>query len=115
MPPEALRSAERAIEIVADVLAVWERAQRSISSPNPPAALIPPDEETRRWLDASSGVAVASRGTPSPVARMNLDDTVFESRADRMDGAALLAEALSTPIQLASSTRSCGCSSGLSV
>jgi hypothetical protein len=95
LPAETLRSAERAIEVVANVLAVCERAQRSISSPHPPAALIPPDEETRRWLDASAGVAVASRGTPSPVAKVILDNQVMEALADRMDGAALLAEALS--------------------
>lgn len=95
LPEETVTSAQRAIEIVANVVAVCDRAKRSISTPNPPAALIPADDETRRWLDSTAGVAVQAAGVPASPGTLELDNRVMEMLVDRVDGAALLAEALS--------------------
>jgi hypothetical protein len=93
--PEALRRCERVVEEFADLAAVAVRMSRKLSSPNPEVAFSAVTAEERAWLDESEGISRPSewRGTFLP--SIDLSSPIIASLTERLDGVALLAEALS--------------------
>lgn len=95
VPEEARKKAEAGIESVANIIAVTENCKRRISSPTPCVALLPETPESLTWLNSTRGILVAPSGYPNPRFHVTLDETAQQSLQDRLDGVALLAEALS--------------------
>lgn len=95
VPEEQRRQTEAAIETAANIIAVTERCKRSISSPMPFMALVPEDLESRSWLDGANGFISNLRTVPGVRLRIEVDEAILDSLKDRLDGVALLAEALS--------------------
>jgi len=94
IPEEPRRKAEQAIEIAANHIAVSEMCKRSISSPNPSIALIPKDEKERDWLNGSNGIYALLQFFGS--GRFSVESELKKNNlTDRLDGIALLAEAMS--------------------
>lgn len=86
---------EGALERYANVLAVSESLNRKMSSPSPCVALVPEDECDRQLLDNASGI-LQEGNHAFPDAGRTLDYvTKADAIMDRLDGLALLAEALS--------------------
>ena len=96
IPEHPRKRAERAIGIVADVVALAEGCGRSISSPRPCIA-IGCDDSDRAWLDGTGGFLVPKRPVNDfEVSAHNVIAlAAMEHLADRLDGVSLLAEALS--------------------
>jgi hypothetical protein len=95
VPEKERRHAKAAIETAANIIAVTERCKRSISSPMPFIALVPEDQESRSWLDGANGFIANIQTLPGFQLRIEIDDTMLGSLEHRLDGVALLAEALS--------------------
>lgn len=96
IPDAALRAAETLIEKVANLLAVNNQRGRALSSPHPCAYLVAENDDEERWLTGIDSVRADPTGSGSP--RGGLGETTADlsgSIADRWDGVALLAEALS--------------------
>ena len=94
VPDKARRQAEEAIETVANLIAVAERCKRTISSPLPSVAFMAEDAEERMWLESNSGILLQDGSSVSSVSQ-KFDVSILDSLADRPDGVALMAEALS--------------------
>jgi hypothetical protein len=96
IPSSARKRAEQAIEAAASMIAVAENCAHSISSPIPCAALKPENDQEQEFLEGTDGIAVdpQKRGIPSGVYRVS-GDLMVQAVGDRLDGVALLAEALS--------------------
>ena len=95
IPEEPLKDAEAVIEASANLIAVSERCNRTVSSPLPSIGFIPEDEESREWLDSTNGILWGVHGIAG-MSGLSIDpDTTLKLASDRLDGAALLAEALS--------------------
>lgn len=97
VPDDARRLAERALETLANTVAVAERCGREIASPFPWVAFEPTDNEAHRWLEAAEGIHELQRVVDFPSINglpIDLDDAdVMDGLTDRWDGVALLAEA----------------------
>jgi hypothetical protein len=96
VPEAPRRQCEQMIEIAANMMAVSRRCSRSISSPNPPVAFLPETAEDAQWLDAREGIfreRVAHNSVSYPIEF----DVSADAMKDRLDGFALMAEALSIP------------------
>lgn len=94
IPDQMRHKLESAIEYMADILSVTHQSSRSVSSILPYIAIDPLDEEAREWVTSGTAIHVQSEGTPD---RTQYDcglDDVVPLLTDRLDGAALLAEAL---------------------
>jgi hypothetical protein len=95
IPAGPRRQLEFVLETSANFVAVGERCSRSISSPSPCFALEAQSPEEKEWLSERSGfVGAEIRAIASGKAQVD-DETLAEALKDRLDGAALLAEALS--------------------
>jgi hypothetical protein len=96
IPSRARKPAEQAIEAVASMIAVAENCAYSISSPVPCAALKPENDQEQEFLEGTAGIAVdpQKRGIPSGGYKVS-GELMVEAFEDRLDGVALLAEALS--------------------
>jgi hypothetical protein len=96
LPEKERRQCEAALENISDIIAVFGRCSRSISSASPCAALVTDELDERKRLDATRGIrsqrSAISRGHhfQIPVSR-----DLISGLQDRRVGAALLAEALS--------------------
>lgn len=93
IPAEERRAAESALESAANFVSIAEECQRSISSPTPCVAFLPEDDEARTWLESSNGLEL----NPVAYGRACVDLSIDKLQAaisDRLDGLALLAEAL---------------------
>jgi hypothetical protein len=91
---EERRRTEHAIEAVANMFSIAERCQREISSASPCVAFQPENNDELNWLESSSGILVERDAMPDARFRLKLDDELVKSLSDRLDGVALLAEAL---------------------
>ena len=88
------RQAEKAIELIADLLAVTTFSARKISSAVPTAGFSSLTMEDRQWLARSSGLRqMPSRLGLSP-APVEITHDMLSDLEDRRDGVSLLAEAL---------------------
>jgi len=93
IPAEERRTAEFALETAANFVSIAEECQRSISSPTPCVAFLPEDDEERTWLESSKGLEL--NGVAYGRACVDLTvDKLQAAISDRVDGLALLAEAL---------------------
>lgn len=92
---DVLDACHRAIEILANLLSVSRHCRRNLSSPTPTCALLPdgPDEES--FLQQSLGIQANSPVRFDFTAGCKTDEFDINVLADRHDGVALLAEALS--------------------
>lgn len=86
---------EGALERYANVLAVSEGMKRKISSPSPCVALVPEDDGDMQLLASASGILREGNSAVPDTARTFDYASNADAIADRLDGVALLAEALS--------------------
>jgi hypothetical protein len=93
VPDLQRKQAEAAIEAFANLLAVSTRSSRRITSPVPYLALIPEDREVHERLNRTKGLLLPTGGFASSPFNIS-DDDCLQHLADRLDGVALLAEAL---------------------
>ena len=96
VPDEARREAQAAIEHAADLIAVTQGTRRSIASAWPPVALSADGDDGRAWLQQARFIDFSGeyQGRSSMTASIELTDEVQRGLRDRLDGVALLAEAL---------------------
>ena len=93
IPAKERRDAESVLETAANFVSIAEECQRSISSPTPCVAFLPKDDEERTWLESSKGLEL--NGVAYGRACVDLSiDKLQDVLGDRLDGLALLAEAL---------------------
>lgn len=97
VPVEARRAAEAAIVEYADLLAVTYQCRRIVRSPKPCLAVIAENEAEQAVLDGCGGIAAPLIRRPRALLlpAMGPDWDLGSVVADRMDGVALLADALS--------------------
>ena len=96
IPEEPRKLAEQAIETTANLISVFEQCKRSISSPGPYVALLPENPESEAWLNNNAkGISCTHRSFQDFRFRIKLDKDILDSLEDRLEGVALLAEALS--------------------
>jgi len=93
IPTSAVRKAQHAIEVAANTIAVVGRLRRSISSPTPCLAFSPTTDEERASLGRAR--AIRSRRGAVESARFSVNLPSVAVLSDRLDGLALMAEALS--------------------
>jgi hypothetical protein len=96
VPDEPRRLSEAAIEAYANTVAVLERCHRSISSPANCVGFLPGDEEARAWLRTVDGIS--AEGSSIVWIRPRVDigfSASTDAMRDRLDGLALMVEALS--------------------
>jgi hypothetical protein len=96
VPERERREAETAIETAVNLMAISEGKRRAISSPTPAAALRADGADGRAWLEAASYLELspAGNGRPQPGWKIELTQEIQRGLGDRLDGVALLAEAL---------------------
>ena len=94
IPIEARTATEATIEAFANLVSIGEMCSRSISSPTPWAALIPEDAEASAWLEGKNGIA-QNTSVESRFRFSTESETLQELLKDRLQGVALLSEALS--------------------
>lgn len=96
IPSVARKQAEQAVEAAASMIAVAENCAYTIESPSPCVALQPENDREQNFLEDTEGIAVDFHkgGIPSGVYKVS-DDLLSRAFEDRLDGVALLAEALS--------------------
>jgi len=93
--PEASRKlAEKAIENMANYIAVSEMCKRRIKSPVPCVAFIPEDAKTLDWLNKTKGFSVKQK-SQNKFQFSRAKELTKNDLNDRIDGISLLAEALS--------------------
>jgi hypothetical protein len=73
---------------------VIERCQREISSPAPCIAFFPETNDEKEWLESTSGIYAEHEAIPDARFKLELDGDLIKSLSDRLNGVALLAEAL---------------------
>jgi hypothetical protein len=95
IPPGPREEAERSIEAMADRIAVATDRARAISSPAQAVALQADRPDELPWLESQKGIAGFDRIAAAHGFAVALEPEAFEFFADRPDGAALLADALS--------------------
>ena len=96
VPPRERGQLESVLETVANMIAVFEEVERSISSPVPSVAFRPHSADARAWLDEAIGIHElgALKDIPALSASLSLADPDLQlALIDRYDGLALLAEA----------------------
>jgi hypothetical protein len=97
VPDEPRRACENAIESLANIIAVFNRCGRQISSATPWVALCDLQDAERSTLNASKGFRSPQSRTLAVQWSLDLTDPkLIRALADRLPGVALLAEASST-------------------
>lgn len=94
IPADARRKCERAIEAVANLIAVSENSRRTISAPYLCVALLPTSKRDRRWLSKRAGMAIPPTAKSIPRIPPRVARPLLRRLDDRSRGVALLAEAL---------------------
>ena len=94
VPIEARKITEATIEAFANLVSIGEMCSRSISSPTPWVAFIPEDADASAWLEGKNGIA-QSTSTESRFRFSTESKILQELLKDRLEGVALLSEALS--------------------
>ena len=94
IPEEERKAAEAGIEATANILSVTERCKRSISSPYPYVMLYAGNDTDLKWLENSAGMIGNSGQIPDTLFNIELSEKIIRGLLDRLDGVALLAEAL---------------------
>lgn len=94
VPSDLRRKLEETLETMANLLAVTHQCGRTIRSTIPYVAIDPIDEEAKQWISAATAIQAAKEGVPDRMQHALDLNTVIPLLTDRLDGAALLAEAL---------------------
>ena len=96
VPSAERERCERMLESTANFISVSERSRRSIASPIPCVAFIPANDQERQWLDATEGILEQNelKDIPTAASAVPFTGEVATGLTDRLDGVALLAEAL---------------------
>ena len=114
--PEAERKRlEEALETAANLIAVATGERRRVTSPTPCVVFQPQDDDERAWLEESAGIAPTEtqRAFLGGAYDLELTEDVIGALEDRLDGVALLAEALAhllMPMEREPSTSFSACS-----
>lgn len=99
IPEEPRRKAERSIELLANLMAILESCKRQVFSPLISVALISDSGQDRQFLEKARGIhssRVSSRSFDGIKPRFDSELSLIPKFLnDRLDGLALLAEALS--------------------
>lgn len=102
IPDEPRRQCEAAIMLCADMLAVFGRSRRRVTSAVPSLALSDLSAEQRLAFELSKGFRPQFRSTASAAVPIDLGDAqLVESLSDRLFGVSVLAEVHSTDSALA--------------
>ena len=94
IPEDARRKGERAIETVANLIAVSENCPRTISAPYLCVAFLPTSKRDQRWLSKRLGMAIPQTAKSIPSIAPRIPQQLLRRLDDRPSGVALLAEAL---------------------
>jgi hypothetical protein len=96
VPSAERQRCERMLESTANYISVSERSRRSIASPIPCVAFVPRNDEERQWLEATDGILEQNqlKAIPAAMSAVPLTGEIATGLLDRLDGVALLAEAL---------------------
>jgi hypothetical protein len=97
VPEDARRRAETALQVTANLLSVATGGSRPLSSPSLHVAFRAQDSDEREWLGRHAGITEVQRGRSLPSFSVRLEERHLEALADRLEGAALVAEALANP------------------
>jgi len=96
LPEDQRRQCEKALRIVADMIAVFGRCRRTILSPTPCVMLLVEDSGERERLDATKGIRLNQRKMISSLwFQIPRTDEMVSGLQDRVVGVVLLAEAFS--------------------
>lgn len=96
VPEAARRKAERGLETVANVLTVTNGTPADVASTSLTVAFNPESDEEKEWLRAQSEVPAAAELVNEPILVIPVDTALVASLGDRLEGVALLAEALAS-------------------
>lgn len=94
VPEVELTTAEVAIECVSNLISVSENVGRKIASPNPCVIFIAENKNEEEWLLGCEGVEGKVEPKPSIKSRVE-PEQMLDIAKSRMDGVALMSEALS--------------------
>jgi hypothetical protein len=94
VPEQARKRAEVAIETVANFLSVLNHSRRRIASPRPFVALGIDDEDEKGWASSLSRFQGEHTSIPKTSYCLPTTSENLQAFSDRLDGVALLAEAL---------------------
>ena len=95
LPKDKRLELEAGLETAANLLAVFGGCRRSLSSASPSVALVPDDDLEREKLESSKGILTDRAATISVLTQIPLEPQLLQGLSDRLDGVALMAEALS--------------------
>ncbi|HHL39805.1 MAG TPA: hypothetical protein ENJ37_04815 [Deltaproteobacteria bacterium] len=95
LPEKERRLCEATLENVANLIAIFGRCHRSISSVYPCAVLLVDDRDKRKSLDATKGFRAKQSHIIGHHFQIPVDSNLVSGLQDRLDGVALLAEAYS--------------------
>lgn len=94
VPEDARRRAEAALQVAANLLSVATGGSRGLSSPSLHVAFHAQDSDERDWLGQHAGITEVQRSRSLPSFSVRLEERHLVALADRLEGAALVAEAL---------------------
>lgn len=97
VPTDQRRLAENGIETLAALVSVSENCSRTLSSPEPCIGFRPHDANEQSWLDGLQRIEGGPSAIPKGDPRFDIDMAVLSKLGDRLDGVALLAEAMAQP------------------
>jgi hypothetical protein len=99
IPSRQRRLLEYAIENYATLLSICEHLKRRVSSPSPIVALMPENKFDRQLLAGAKGFVGSAQNNAIRGARNAMDvECVLQALTDRLDGVALLAEAIANDL-----------------
>jgi hypothetical protein len=96
VPREPRRQAERALETATRILTIATGSDSVLSSPNLAVAFRADDESERNWLAGQTEIAGFTRLIAEPDFVPGVDLSVVAGLGDRLDGVALLSEAVAS-------------------
>ena len=94
IPNKPREIAEEAIEHYSNIVAIASHGERKISSANPSVALVSESKSDDLFLSRAAGFIRRAENRAVPRAMFQLKSTHIENLYDRLDGVAILAEAL---------------------
>jgi hypothetical protein len=94
VPSKSRELAEQWAEHFCNLIAVSRHTNRKLVSPDPPLALIPEDEGDDKFLKSARGFAIRQINRGVPFSNFHFELKHFDTLSDRLDGLAILAEAL---------------------
>jgi len=95
IPEEPRKELDVSIENIANILAVSEMSQRSISSPHPCIGFRPKNQDELTWLNQTNGIEYNLKMIPSFQFTVENEMKNANFLQDRLGGIALMAESLS--------------------